>query len=196
MRSTSTPQVQQAALLLLSGLASIVPEVVIHSVMPVFTFMGSSVLRQSDDYSTHVIHKVYKVFPICLSRRLTFELKTIDSIIPPLVDNLRKNKHGPLVGASELLLSFVAAFEHIPVYRRLGLFRSLVDKLGPEDFLFAVLAMLIDKYAGDEKVTDFATELIGLYDPKTQLKVCNTIHNLRCSSDVVEDRGTILECHC
>ena len=58
VRSISTPQVQQAALLLLSGLASVIPEVVIHSVMPVFTFMGSSVLRQNDDYSAHVVDKV------------------------------------------------------------------------------------------------------------------------------------------
>ena len=57
-RTTSNPQVQQAALVLMSSLATIVPELIIHNVMPVFTFMGTSVLRQSDDYSAYVVDQV------------------------------------------------------------------------------------------------------------------------------------------
>lgn len=57
-RTTSSPQVQQAALLLMSSLASVVPELIIHSVMPIFTFMGTSLLRQSDEYSAHVVDQV------------------------------------------------------------------------------------------------------------------------------------------
>lgn len=98
-------------------------------------------------------------------------MQTIDTIIPPLVDTLRKSKGDPVAGASELLLSFVAAFEHIPLYRRQSLFQSLIDKLGPEDFLFAVLVMLMDKYNGNKTVTAFSQELVSYYDPKTQLAV-------------------------
>ena len=41
----------------MSSLASVAPEVVIHSVMPIFTFMSSTVLRHTDDYSAHVVDK-------------------------------------------------------------------------------------------------------------------------------------------
>ena len=58
LRTTTNAQVQQNALLLMSSLASVVPEVIIHSVMPVFTFMGATVLRQTDEYSAHVINQV------------------------------------------------------------------------------------------------------------------------------------------
>ena len=65
VRTTSTPQVQRAALLLMSSLASIVPDVVIHSVMPIFTFMGSTILRLNDEYSAHVVNKVMFICTMC-----------------------------------------------------------------------------------------------------------------------------------
>ena len=173
VRANSTPQVQQAALLLMSGLASVVSEVVIHSVMPVFTFMGSTILRQNDDYSAHIIDK------------------TIDSIIPPLMATLRKKSEGPVTSASELLLSFVTAFEHIPVYRRQKLFHSLVEKLGPEDFLFAILAMLLDKYVGDSKIRAFAADLASQYNPTTQLHTLEKYLDL--VSDSLNSKRTISE---
>lgn len=151
IRTTANPQVQHAALLLISSLASVTPEVVLHSVMPVFTFMGASILRQDDEYSAHVI------------------IQTIDSVIPPLVDSLRKQNEDPIVGASELLLSFAAAFEHIPSHRRFGLFHSLINKLGPAEFLFALLVMLANKYPGNKSVVQFAADLTSRYGPQTQL---------------------------
>ncbi|MCJ1402119.1 snoRNA-binding rRNA-processing protein utp10 [Xylographa trunciseda] len=150
--TSSNPQVQQAALMLLSSLATVVPELIIHSVMPVFTFMGTSILRQSDDYSAYIVDQ------------------TIESVIPPLVEALRKQKGGPLAGASELLISFVAAFEHIPVYRRSGLFSSLIDRLGPEESLFALLTLLLDRYADNRDIRQFIQEFTGQYSPLMQLK--------------------------
>lgn len=58
IRTTTSPQVQHVALLLISGLATISPESVLHSVMPVFTFMGAGILRQNDDYSVYVVDQV------------------------------------------------------------------------------------------------------------------------------------------
>ena len=75
-----------------------------------------------------------------------------------------------MAGASALLLSFVAAFEHIPEHRRLSLFQSLIDKLGAEDFLFAILAMLTDKFAGNQKVVGFTMELSSQYSTRVQLQ--------------------------
>ena len=72
---------------------------------------------------------------------------------------------------SELLLSFVAAYEHIPAQRKLELFSSLTEKLGADDFLFALLVLLKDKYPSNKKVTGFAVELSGHHGVKTQLLV-------------------------
>ncbi|KAI9838111.1 MAG: hypothetical protein M1819_006267 [Sarea resinae] len=143
--------VQNAALLLVSSLASIAPELVLHSVMPIFTFMGATVLRQDDEYSAHVIDK------------------TVQQVIPPLIQSLRQQSGDPLRGAAELLLSFVTAFEHVPSHRRLHLYKSLVEMLGPEDFLFALLAMLADKYAADGSVQGFTVDLMGNFGVQIQL---------------------------
>ncbi|KAL1988316.1 hypothetical protein VTN96DRAFT_9999 [Rasamsonia emersonii] len=151
VRTTDTPQVQNMALLLVSGLAVIAPELVLHSVMPIFTFMGSSVLRKDDEYSVHVIDQ------------------TIDQVVPALVQSLRNQKRDVVSGTSELLLSFTAAFEHIPSHRRQRLFEALVTKLGTQDFLFAVLAMLANRYGLDKDVCSLMTGLVANIDAELQL---------------------------
>lgn len=95
----------------------------------------------------------------------------MESVIPCLVQSLHKRKDGPLVGVSELLLSFAAAYEHIPIQRRFDLFVSLMNKVGPSDYLFALLTILLDKYPSDRSVLQFATDLTSRYDVKTRLQV-------------------------
>ena len=86
-----------------------------------------------------------------------------------------RNEEGDFIaGVSELLLSFAAAFEHIPHHRRKEVFVSLVDKLGPDNFLFALLATLIDKYTAKKEIEDFAVNLTGRYQPLAQLNVSPT----------------------
>ncbi|KAL2869814.1 snoRNA-binding rRNA-processing protein UTP10 [Aspergillus lucknowensis] len=143
VRTTESPQVQNTALLLVAGLSVIAPELVLHSVMPIFTFMGSSVLRKDDDYSVSVIDQ------------------TIDQVVPALIQSLRHQKRDVVSGTSELLLSFTAAFEHIPSHRRLRLFHALITKLGTEEFLFAVLAMLANRYSMDKAVLVLMTGLVS-----------------------------------
>ena len=58
IRTTASAQVQHVALLLISSLAAVSPESVLHSVMPIFTFMGAGLLRQNDDYSVYVVDRV------------------------------------------------------------------------------------------------------------------------------------------
>jgi hypothetical protein len=58
IRTSDSPQVQNTAILLVAGLAAIAPELVLHSIMPIFTFMGSSVLKKDDEYSALVIDQV------------------------------------------------------------------------------------------------------------------------------------------
>jgi U3 small nucleolar RNA-associated protein 10 len=58
IRHSASPQVQNSALLLIANLASWVPELILHNLMPIFTFIGSTLLRQQDEYSAQVVDKV------------------------------------------------------------------------------------------------------------------------------------------
>ncbi|BFZ59345.1 snoRNA-binding rRNA-processing protein utp10 [Saitoella coloradoensis] len=127
IRNSVNPQVHNRALLLVSALSDVAPETVLHSVMPIFTFMGANVLRQDDSYSAHVIQQ------------------TIERVVPPLVNMYRKNGSNVVVDAAGVLSSFVNAFSHIPVHRRLKLFLVLVQTLGAEEFLHGILALLAEK---------------------------------------------------
>ncbi|KAL8930115.1 MAG: hypothetical protein Q9172_000200 [Xanthocarpia lactea] len=152
IRNSSNPQVQQQALLLVSILASIVPELIIHNVMPIFTFMNSSIMKRTDDYSAHIVKQ------------------TMDSVIPRVMDSLRRRSKDSLAGISELLLSFVAAFEHVPPRRRLGLFQSLMDMIGADEFLFALLILLQDKFPRNKRVLQFSVDLLDCYEAQTQFQ--------------------------
>ena len=164
IQKSSSPVVQNSALLLIASLATTAPNLVLHSVMPVFTFMGTSVLRQSDDYSAHVVSQ------------------TIKEVIPPLIDSLRKGSKSPLVAASEILISFVTAYEHVPSHRRQGLFVALVETLGPRDFLFALVSMLIDRYGPSDAMLRFVVELLGNFSTEihldTAVKILGLISDL------------------
>jgi U3 small nucleolar RNA-associated protein 10 len=151
VRTTSSTQVHQAALLLMSALASWAPDLVLHSVMPLFTFMSSTILKQGDDYSAHVTDR------------------TVAQIIPPLAASLKTRGRDLITGSAELLLSFTAAFEHIPLHRRGSLFQHLVRTLGAEEALFAIVSMLIERYPEDSSVLAFVVELVDEFPVATQL---------------------------
>jgi U3 small nucleolar RNA-associated protein 10 len=152
IQKSSSPAVINAALLLVASLARTAPDVVLQSVMPIFTFMGSSVLKQADDYSAHVVNQ------------------TIKEVIPPLIDTFRRRGRNVVASTKDLLASFVTAYEHIPSHRKHDLFISLVQNLGPEDFLFAVLAMFVDRYAATDNMILFTTKMMSSFSVEIQLQ--------------------------
>jgi len=146
IRHSSSPQVQNSALLLISNLASWVPDLILHNLMPIFTFIGSTLLRQHDDYSAQVVDK------------------TISRVVPQLAASLRSKHRDFIAGVSDLLLSFTAAFEHIPLHRRMKLFTELARTLGPEDSLPAIVALLADRYHSKEQ-RRFCADLLLNFEP-------------------------------
>lgn len=58
IRETHNPQTHHHALLLLSFLATFIPEQVMHNMMTIFTFMGTSMVRHDDSYSFQIIAKI------------------------------------------------------------------------------------------------------------------------------------------
>lgn len=173
IQRSSSPGVQNAALLLVASLAKTAPDVVLHSVMPIFTFMGSSVLRQADDYSAHVVNQ------------------TIKEVIPPLIDTFRKSRRNLVASASELLASFVIAYEHIPSPRKHSLFLSLIENLGPEDFLFAVIAMFVDRYGTTDSILGFLAEIMDNFDVAVQLQ--SLVKLLDLVRDILKPKPTLSE---
>ena len=178
MRVARSPQIQRGGLLLLTSLADIVPDMILNTVMPMLTFMSDTLLRQPDDFSASVVQK------------------TLEGVIPPLMGSLRQQKARPATGASQLLtgalqllVSFVGAFEHIQPHRRIGLFRTFVDKLGADQFLFVVLAMLLDKHVMNKEARKFAADLASHYPATLQLR---SIHQyLGLVKDALLDRPAI-----
>ncbi|KAL9017319.1 MAG: hypothetical protein Q9185_005350 [Variospora sp. 1 TL-2023] len=153
IRNSTDPQVQHTALLLVSLLASIAPELILHHVMPIFTFMGPTTMKRTDDYSSYVVKR------------------TMDSVIPRIMDSLRKCRKDPISGVSELLLSFVAAFEHVPIDRRLTLFRSLAEMIGVNEYLFALLLLLRNKFPRSKEALQFSIDLLSSHEVENQLQV-------------------------
>ena len=168
-RSSGSPQVQHEALSLLSSLASYAPDLIVHSVMPIFTFMGNSVLRHDDERSAKIVNS------------------TISSIIPPLIASFRKRTGGVLLGASELILSFAAAFEHIPSHRRLGLLTLLMKNLG-EDYLYLLIVILIDRHDGNASIWEFCSAMIAQYSTTVQLRASEIYIGLLYANSYSDDR--------
>lgn len=156
IRTSSSPQVQNRFLLLIAALAGLCPDAVLHGVMPIFTFMGAKTVRLDNDYSAHVIEH------------------TIEQVVPALI--AAGDRHEEIETA---LLSFVAAFPHIPRHRRTRLFSKLVDVLGPEQCLYKLLLLLGQRYAdsldtrraGDARgVVQFTIPFVRMFDPLLQLR--------------------------
>ncbi|OLL27008.1 U3 small nucleolar RNA-associated protein 10 [Neolecta irregularis DAH-3] len=126
IRSSTSPQVHNRALLLAANLAELCPELVLHSVMPIFTFVGANVLQQDDSYSVHVIQQ------------------TVQNIIPALVKT-SKDADQAVLDSVGVLNTFVNAYTHIPKHRRVKLFSALIETLGASDFLYAILSLLAEQ---------------------------------------------------
>ncbi|KAL6058638.1 snoRNA-binding rRNA-processing protein utp10 [Balamuthia mandrillaris] len=118
IRISNNPQTHNKALLLLAGIAQLFPRLVLDNIMPIFTFMGATTIRQDDNYTFQVIQK------------------TLKSIIPPILAEGMSLKG--------LLQIFVDNIEHIPAHRRTILFAMLLQTLSL-DYLAPALLLLFAK---------------------------------------------------
>ncbi|KAJ2737175.1 snoRNA-binding rRNA-processing protein utp10 [Coemansia sp. BCRC 34962] len=135
IRTSARPQTHNQTLLLLAAVAAMHPQVVLHHVMAIFTFMGANVLRQDDEYSFHVIQQ------------------TLERVIPPVV------RDGGAENAGPVLRVFVDALSHIPRHRRMALFSTLVRTMGVDAYAPAVVSLLLEKNV--RRVLGRAAEDVG-----------------------------------
>ncbi|XP_018325766.1 HEAT repeat-containing protein 1 [Agrilus planipennis] len=168
IRASQNPQTHHHALLLLSYAASVVPDQVLHHIIAVFTFMGSSVLRHDDAYSFQIISKI------------------IDTIVPLLIaDNSQEC-------IAKVLRVFVDAILDIPEHRRMPLFKQLLSRLDTKSSLYVLLLLIFEAHvlhghsekskpkgnrllteAGNiQKRLDIAMHICGLFSPEILLSTC------------------------
>lgn len=160
VRVTNNPQTHNSALLLLAATGCRYPKIVLVNIMPVFTFMGSSILSQNDSFSFHVIEK------------------TLKTVIPALLKN-NENLNQVIY----ILKMFVNAVSDIPEYRRINLFSVLISTLSENVYLGYLTGLLVTHTIfspvfsiGDKfDYNKFAMTLLHRYDSEEQFVAFNSI---------------------
>uniref|UniRef100_A0A673MTJ6 HEAT repeat-containing protein 1 n=1 Tax=Sinocyclocheilus rhinocerous TaxID=307959 RepID=A0A673MTJ6_9TELE len=160
VRISDMPQTHHNALLLLGALAGIFPEKVLHNIMPIFTFMGSNIMRLDDTYSFQVINK------------------TVQAVIPALI-KANEGGSGQSEGHMETVVShivhvFVDALPHVPEHRRLPILSQLMNTLGPSRFLWVLMLLLFKQHATQTSVsaTGAEKEAVVERDQEFWISVC------------------------
>ncbi|KAJ9574702.1 hypothetical protein L9F63_008137, partial [Diploptera punctata] len=129
IRASPNPQTHHHALLVLAHVAGMMPEQVLHNIMAIFTFMGSSILRQDDAYSYQVISKI------------------VETIVPILV----KVNEGVTSCSAEMdgavcsvLRVFADTVLDVPLHRRLHLYQKLLTTLEPDNSLWLFICLVLE----------------------------------------------------
>jgi U3 small nucleolar RNA-associated protein 10 len=139
--------------------------------MPIFTFMGSNVLRQDDDYTAHVIEQ------------------TIKTVVPMLMADRA-------AGITPVIAAFVNNFDFIPKHRRLGLFRVLIETVGADECLPTTLFLLVEKACETKNkkkslASEFGSDLLKSFPLSTQLAAVDSF--LRMIMFIPRDPNEVVE---
>ena len=158
IRLSHNPQTHHHALLVLVELFKVANvETALHNIMPIFTFMGSSVLRQDDAYSIQIISK------------------TIETIVP-ILNAANNERH-----ACQILRIFVVSLPDIPEHRRIPLFVKLLQLLRNHLHLFYLLTFESHVLSQSKDVVsqrtatqrfDFAVTISQEFSPQILIDVC------------------------
>jgi U3 small nucleolar RNA-associated protein 10 len=157
IRASQNPQTHYHALLVLAFSAEMFPSQVLHNIMTIFTFMGSSVLRHEDAYSFQIISKI------------------IDTIIPILV------RDSSSVTIARVLRVFVDVILDVPEHRRMPIYGHLLTQIGVDDNLHIFLLLIFESHvlhAGmknkndDMKRLEIAADVCREFSPKVVIQNC------------------------
>lgn len=124
VRVSHNPQTHHHALLALTHIAKLIPEQVLHNIMAIFTFIGSSVLRKDDAYSFQIITKI------------------IDTIIPVLVKH--QTNQDEAVSVAGVIRVFVTALLDVPEHRRIPLLVKLMNTIDAHTYLWLFLCLVFE----------------------------------------------------
>lgn len=170
IRFSTNPKTHYQSLLLLTLAATMFPDNVLDNVMSIFTFMGSSLVRQDDSYSFEVISA------------------TIKTIVPALLKaSNHMNESEAMQVVARQIRVFVDSLRDIPRHRQLPLFSTLIHAtLEPSQYLWVPLGQICAQYAAESKVVDdfkfssildFAVNLHKQFSPDVQIDTCINLLN-------------------
>nr|CAB3252272.1 HEAT repeat-containing protein 1 [Phallusia mammillata] len=125
IQQTENSLVHREAILLLAESVQFFPDKIVHTIMSIFTFMGSSLLRRDDSYSFQVISQ------------------TIQSVVPALMSIKVSSGRHQQNAVEQILQVFVDALPHIPAHRRLTVLKELLNAVGPEKYAWQTMALLL-----------------------------------------------------
>ena len=111
--------------MVVGALASLNSEIILHSIMPIFTFMGAHSIRQDDSFTLQVVQN------------------TIRTVVPALLKNEKRNTSDE---SEVLLMSFATALQHVPKHRRVALFSTLLESLGSSTSIGPFLFLVSQQY--------------------------------------------------
>ncbi|KAM8716313.1 hypothetical protein ACLKA7_003231 [Drosophila subpalustris] len=123
LRNTQNPQTQQHALLFLTRCAALYPQQVLHKIVEIFTFVGSTVARHDDAFSLHIIKNV------------------VETIIPTLLLHSDIQRDRLVI---PVLKVFADICTDVPVHRRLTLYETLFSVLNPGEHLWQFLCIVLE----------------------------------------------------
>ncbi|WVN90881.1 uncharacterized protein L203_106124 [Cryptococcus depauperatus CBS 7841] len=130
IRASNNPRTSERALLVAAELARLIPDAVLHNVMPIFTFMGASDFQRDDAYTFSVVEKTV-------------------SIIVPVMTAALKGQAQTSIELYTKSLTFLRIFTdmagRLPRHRTLPFFIHLVKCLGASDYLAPVCMLLVDR---------------------------------------------------
>jgi len=119
LRMSKNPQTQNQAILLLASAAPRFPKKILGHIIPLFTFMGASTVRQDDNYTFFVLQKA------------------IEQTLPVILANG--------MDIIQVLKIFVNTIQNIPPQRRVLLF-TIISKTISVDHLYESIALLLAKH--------------------------------------------------
>ncbi|XP_063697317.1 HEAT repeat-containing protein 1 homolog [Culicoides brevitarsis] len=123
VRGTQNPQTHHDALILLSHVASMIPEQVLQNIVSLFTFIGATTARHDDTYSFQIMSKV------------------LENVIPIVVKQQRGDDK-----VISVLKIFSDIILDVAMHRRLIVYTKLLQTLGPETYLWQFLAVLFESH--------------------------------------------------
>ncbi|XP_056631660.1 HEAT repeat-containing protein 1 homolog [Diorhabda sublineata] len=124
IRASQNPQTHHQALLVLAYTANLLPTQVLHHMMAIFTFMGSSVLRHEDAYSFQLISKI------------------IDTVIPIITKG--DGEDIQVHNVTKILRIFVDVILDVPEHRRIPLYKQLLETINVKEHLYIFLLLLFE----------------------------------------------------
>ncbi|KYN05530.1 HEAT repeat-containing protein 1 [Cyphomyrmex costatus] len=159
IRTSRNPQTHHHALLVLvEFLRNMNIHHALFNLMPIFTFMGSTMVRQDDAYSIQIISK------------------TLETVVPII------NATDNATHACELLRTFIVSLPHIPEHRRMPLFVKLLQLLSNHLHLYYLLTLesYVMKIASQKiehptQWLDFALQVSQEFPPYRLLQICTKV---------------------